>query len=271
MMSSQLLSNPRISKVRMLNPIVRFVLFLSIFVSFGNISLYARAVHGGFLSDMGAKTFWEQYLATRASSDYVTFIRAECLGDKGGAYNGVILHKNGQFIVEFADHMKNFRKFLVKKDSCWTNIDIDSGEMVQEFLPGIRYGPSDLLLPVVCTGSAEYCGPKKICGRMTQQFIVKIPDDYQSGDARFVKFSVDGSFHQPLQIEYLDAGKRVIRYQKVASLKKQGSGWTPKTFELFDVRARKRTKITVLELESKASLDPECFSEEFLKDHSFMR
>lgn len=246
----------------------KFAIFLRIavlllFVFFTeNVDCLAheRAVHGAFLSDRDAKIFWKNFLFDRFADDYVALIRVvRCSDDT--FHDGIILHKNGQFIVEFWDQSC---RFLISADKVWSNIKDN-----ETFISDIPYGPNELLLPVICVDLPEYCGPKKVCGRMTQRFVTEIPEKYRSKDARFVRFSVDGAFRQPLQIEYLDKNKKVIRYQRVESLKKHGSEWMPKGFEFFDVRIRSRFKVNILKLKTGSPLDEKFFSEKFLKNHSF--
>lgn len=270
MMHFRLLQKHQPNRISTLTCVGRYLLFLVLIFARVDCVADGHTVHGSFLPDLAAKKFWENFLSERFLEDYVASIQVETrVAGKSETYDGVILHKAGKFIVEFADHDSGLRKFLVTRDKSWSNID-DHLNFQCVFIPNIKYGPNDLLLPIVCTDSPKYCGPKNVCGRMTQQFIVEIPADRPSDGMKFIRFSIDGAFHQPLQIEYLDDHKRLVRYQKLARLKKCGSDWVPKTFELVDVCTRKKIKITMLKFDVYSNLDANFFSEDFLKDHTFI-
>ncbi len=247
-----------------------FLLFF--IVSLADCFPQRGAARAAFLSDKDAKIFWQYFINNQLLSDYVALIRIESFHPDHEKFlcNGIILHKNRKFIIEFDDYIGTSGKFLITKDEIWSNIG-KQWRLSEAFSPQILYTPNDLLLPFIGERFVEYCGSKTVCGRTTQQFIVDMPKEYDNTSGIiFAKISIDGAFYQPLQIEYLDKNKHLLRYQRIASLKRNGSGWLPKTIEFFDVCTRARTKLIISQIYIDEKLDDEYFSKKFLIDHSFL-
>jgi hypothetical protein len=210
-----------------------------------------QCVRMPFLSESEAASFFERFLRNHGGEDFLFYVELEPFAKQRDsiAKNGAILHRRiggvSNYYIEISDGGKFPRKFLLKNGEILTNFtgDFDKNE---PFIAGTLYSPNDLLLPFLSPGNFKYCGPKKVCGRVTQQFTVTVGDDLPMG-IKLVKISVDAAFFQALEIEYLGEGQRVVRRQRVLSLRKNQSSWLPKTLELFDAATRERSKITVVD------------------------
>lgn len=232
-----------------------------------------RNVKAIFLSDENSKSFFNEFIENRILEDYVAFIKIDSFlqGDEKLTFSGVILHKCEQFILEFDVQAARTLKFILSNNGIkWSNVG-ENFQTNKPFLEGDLYTPNDILLPFLRDTSIEYCGPKKICGRMTQQFLVHIPSHMINNEVMFAKISIDSAFLQALQIDYLDHNKNLIRRQRIASLQKTDNGWLPKTIEILDIKKHTRSKVTILDLNLNINLDQCYFSQEFLSKHSVLK
>jgi hypothetical protein len=235
--------------------------------------------HNGmhFLSDSESNIFFKKFLQNRARGDFIFYIRLETYSKQRGrsCEDGVILcHQIGEtpnYYIEITDGGKNFRKFLLKDGVVWTNFtkNFDPNE---PFLPGSPYAPNDLLLPFLHESCQfKYYGPKRVCGRTTQQFVVKMDDNLLGQEIKFARVSIDSVFLQALEIEYLNDRQKLLSKQRVLSLCKRDDYWLPQTLELFRVNTRERSKITIVDSDFSPELGDAFFEPDFCSKNSLLR
>jgi hypothetical protein len=188
--------------------------------------------------------------------------------------DGVVLHRQidgvSAYCREIADKVGNFRNFLLKNGKILTNFSEHFGPN-EPFTAGSLYTPNDILLPFLNQNCGfTYSGPKKVCGRVTQQFIMLIDHDFLGPDIKYAKVSVDSAFFQALEIEYLDGRHNLPSIQRVLSLYKRNDYWQPKALELFNVATRARSKITIVDSDFNPELDDVFFDPSFRLAYSLL-
>jgi hypothetical protein len=227
-----------------------------------------------FLSDGEAGMFFEKFLQNRGGGDFIFCIKIETSSKQHGCFRGegVILHHrtggNSSYYVEITDEAGNRRKFLLKNGAIGTNF-VKNFNSDEPFIPGSLYTPNDLLLPFLNKNCRfKYCGPKKICGRTTQQFIIATENSSAGPTVKFAKVSIDSAFWQILEIDYLGDGQKFLSRQRVLSLRKRGDHWLPKALEFLDGRTRERTKVIIVDFDFETKLQDEFFKPDFCLKNS---
>jgi hypothetical protein len=206
-----------------------------------------------FLSDAESNVFFEKFLQNRNLGDFALRIKLESFSRQYGHIisDGVVLHRriNGSsaYYVEIADGTENSRKFLMKDGKILTNF---SGYFNpnEPFIVESLYTPNDILFPFLNPNCRfKYFGPKKVCGRTTQQFIVQIDGNLLGPDIKYVRVSIDSVFFQALEIEYLNDKRKFVSRQRILSLCRRNDYWQLKTLELFNIATRERSKVTIVD------------------------
>jgi hypothetical protein len=219
-----------------------------------------------FLSDAEAGSFLEKFLQNHARWDYAFHGRLDAFSKNHATVdaNCLILHHRigdvSSYYVEI--QRENSQKFILRDGIVWTNFR-ENFNPAEPFVEGSLYAPNDLLLPFLGSSTLKYSGPKKVCGRATQQFVAKVDNDSLGEGVKFAKISVDSKFLQILEIEYLDGRQRVMRKHRVLALRKKDDYWLPKTIELFDNVTRERSKITIIDADLNPNLSNALFEPEF--------
>ncbi|MDR0679948.1 MAG: hypothetical protein LBF42_02860 [Puniceicoccales bacterium] len=226
------------------------------------------------LSDDEASVFFKKFLQNRNRSDFMLKFKVESSSKQtpSASGKGVILHHKVEgeenYYVEIKDKAGNYRKFLLKNGQTLANFT-ETFNSNEPFISGTLYSPNDLLLPFLEPNcSSKYCGSKKVCGRIAQQFLVKVKDNTLKANVKYVKMSIDNVFFQPLEIEYLGSKHEMLSRQRVLSLRKQDDSWEPKTVEIFNAITRERAKITIVKSDFNAEFEDSLFELGFLQKTS---
>ncbi|MDR2436361.1 MAG: outer membrane lipoprotein-sorting protein [Puniceicoccales bacterium] len=227
-----------------------------------------------FLPDGESDVFFGKFLRNHNLGDFALRIKLESFSKQCGhsRADGVVLHRQidgaSAYRIEIADEVGNFRKFLLKNGKILTNFSEHFGPN-EPFAAGSLYTPNDILLPFLNQNCGfKYSGPRKVCGRVTQQFIVPIDHDLLGPDVKYARVSVDSAFFQALEIEYLDGRQKLLSMQRVLSLCKRNDCWQPKVLELFNVTTRARSKITIVDSDFNPELDDVFFDPSFRLEYS---
>ncbi|MDR0715506.1 MAG: hypothetical protein LBF25_01860 [Puniceicoccales bacterium] len=226
------------------------------------------------LSDNEANVFFKKFLQNRDQSDFMLKFKIESSSKQtpsaGG--KGVILHHKVEgeenYYVEIKDKAGNYRKFLLRNGQTLTNFT-ETFNSNEPFISGTLYSPNDLLLPFLGPNcSFKYCGPKKVCGRTAQQFLVKVKDNILKSNVKYVRMSIDNVFLHPLEIEYLGSKQELLSRQRVLSLHKQDDSWELKTVEIFNALTHERAKITIVKSDFNVEFEDSLFELDFLQKTS---
>jgi hypothetical protein len=218
------------------------------------------------LSSVEADSLFEKFLQNRVQCDFVFYVKLDAFRKNCGAVstNCIVAHHsiNGvsNYYVEIQG--ENFRKFVLKNDAIWTNFEENFGPN-EPFIEGSLYSPNDLLMPFLDNCTFRYFGPKKVCGRTTQQFIAETGNDSCGDKVRFIKISIDFVFLQALEIEYLNDKQNVVRKQRVLNLCKKNNSWLAKVVELSNRTTHERSKITIIDADFSPRLNGMLFEPKF--------
>ncbi len=246
------------------------ILLLCVLSKLAECSPYGENCKLTFLSDKSSKVFFEKFLTERDSTDFAAWIKIDVDPQEvSNVFDGIILHQKGNFIFEVNSDGVDTKKFFISSENKkWTNSN-EQAKFNQPIVNGSLFSIDEFLMLFACHEYSEYCGPKKVCGRVTQQFICPFNCENIKNNVKYARLSIDSSLYQVLQVEYLDENKKLIKYQKVASLKKHNNWWMPKVIEFFDIKSRKSVEVEILDIESGEMLNSFFFSEKFLSTHSF--
>jgi hypothetical protein len=214
-----------------------------------------------FLSDGESQIFVEKFLHNRNLDDFALRIKLESSSKQRGhlSAEGTILHHrvggSSSYYVEITDGAENVRKFLLGDEKIIASFSKNFGRN-EPLIAGGLFTPNSILLPFLNPNCHfKYSGPKKVCGRTTQQFAVRVDCDILGPDVKYARLSIDPAFFQALEIEYLDGRQKLLSRQRVLSLCKRGDCWQPKTLELLDAVSRERSKITIVDSNFGPELD----------------
>jgi hypothetical protein len=213
--------------------------------------------------------FFGKFLRNHNLGDFALRIKLESFSKQCGhsRTDGVVLHRQidgaSAYCIEIADEVGIFFKFLLRNGKILINF-LDHFGPNEPFTAGSLYTPNDILLPFLNQNCGiKYSGSKKVCGRVTQQFIMPIDHDFLGPDLKYARVSVDSALFQALEIEYLDGRQKLPSIQRVLSLYKRNDDWQRKGLELFNVATRARSKITIVDSDFNHELDDVFFDSSF--------
>ncbi len=215
------------------------------------------------LSQQESAERWLEFTSSKLATDFCMDFTIRHIPRRGAEtlYKGTIwgteingvstmrlrLSKDGN--EEFGDYiLKSSKNFdSITKFENGEAIKLDYSAYHKPLLDGLIYTPFDLLMQYRYWKNVEYKGADRI-GQAVHYFDISAPKEFAEKfpQINVVRIALSREFNHPVQTEFFDSQKNLVKTSTLSSVKKVGDFWIARQIDLRNDITRDKDRLTFI-------------------------